>query len=557
MKTRLLLLLGLFFLLLSLAFPPAGTAAPLFQETATAEPPTAPADVPTATPTLAPTATLEPTAPPPPATETDLPTPTALPSGIRPLVVVERYFTDPTNVSPGSNFTLNLRLENTGQTRATNLIIVFTPGDIIPLETGGVLAYDDLDSGDGHKFLQPMSASSALYGVNLATIVVTLTYTDDYGGSYTETFNLALPLSQPTGSGGPLVPTATPTPTITPTPTPTTTPAARPQLVVQSYATNPLTLQPGQQFTLSLNVLNTGNADARRITMILGGGSASSGGSGSGTGSGGTTGGGGVSGGSGELTNFSPLGSSNVQAIGDVLVSGVTTISQSFIVNLSANPGAYPLKISFAYIDSSGATFVDDQVITLLVQAPPLLELGFYRDPGVLFAGQPNFLPVQVINLGRKTAVLGNLRITAGDSYVENNVILIGTLESGGYFTLDPMVMPNIPGPLEVQIEVNYTDDFNQPQTILQTIVVEVQEAPIFEPPVDGGEGFPPDGEGFPVDSGGEETFWQKVIRFLKGLFGLDSGVQEPPVEMPVESFPEEEFPIPEEGVPVVPGKGG
>ncbi|HNB53541.1 MAG TPA: hypothetical protein PK530_16445, partial [Anaerolineales bacterium] len=185
-----------------------------------------------------------------------------------------------------------------------------------------------------------------------------------------------------------------------------------------------------------------------------------------------------------------------------------------------------------------------------------LLELGFYRDPGVLFAGQPNFLPVQVINLGRKSAVLGNLRVTAGDSYVENNTILIGALESGGYFTLDPMVMPNVAGPLEIQIEVSYTDDFNQPQVILQTIVVEVQDAPIIEPPIDGGGEFPTDGE-VPPDSGTQETFWQKLIRFLKGLFGLDSGTQQqPPVEAPVETFPEEQFPAPEEAVPV-PGKGG
>lgn len=290
--------------------------------------------------------------------------------------------------------------------------------------------------------------------------------------------------------------------------------------------------------------------------MILGGGSASSG-SGSGTGSGGTTGGGGVSGGSGELTNFSPLGSSNVQAIGDVIIGNVTTVSQSFIVNLTTNPGAYPLKISFAYIDSSGDTFVDDQVITLLVQAPPLLELGFYRDPGVLFAGQPNFLPVQIINIGRKSAVLGNMRVTAGDSYIENNTILIGTLESGGYFTLDPMVIPNVPGPLEIQIEVSYTDDFNQPQTVLQTLLLEVQEAPIIEPPIDEGGEFPSEGEGFPPEVGGEETFWQKVVRFLKGLFGLDSGVQQPAVEPFTEPFTEEfsepfiEAPKEEQAVPV------
>lgn len=555
MKARYLLPLGLLILLLGFARPHTSSAAPLFQDE-TAIPTTeatateSPTDIPTAT--LEPTATPSPTLLPPTATLP--PAATEIPSGARPLVVISKYYTDPENVGPGSNFGLHLRLENNGQLRATNLIVVFTPGDIVPLETGGVLSYDALGSGDGHKFVQPMSASSSLYGVSLATVVVTLTYTDDYGTSYSETFNLAIPLTQPAYSGV-TQPTATPSPTITPTPTPTTTPAARPQLIVQSYATDPLVLKPGLQFSLSLNVLNTGNADARRITMILGGGSTSSGSSSGG--SGGSSGGGGTSGGGSDLANFSPLGSSNVQAIGDVLVAGVTSVTQNFIVNLSTQPGAYPLKISFAYIDSSGATFVDDQVITLLVQSPPLLELSFYRDPGALFVGQPNALPVQVINLGRSSAILGNLRVTAGDAYVENNAILIGALEAGGYFTLDPMVYPNGPGPLEVQIEVSYTDDFNQPQIIVQTIVVDVQDAPIIEPPIDGGEGFPSDGEGFPPDPSTPETFWQKVIRFLKGLFGLDSGVQEPALEQPFESFPGDSNPAPEEIVPVIPGKGG
>jgi len=66
---------------------------------------------------------------------------------------------------------------------------------------------------------------------------------------------------------------------------------------------------------------------------------------------------------------------------------------------------------------------------------------------------------------------------------------------------------------------------------VTQTIVVDVQDAPpIIEEPIDGGE-FPTDSGGIPPDFGGEETFWQKLLRFLKGLFGLDSGVQQPAVE--------------------------
>ncbi len=540
---KLLLLFGLFSMWMGVAYAPTGIVSAQSGDTPT---PTATAtELPTATatlePTLPPTATPSPTLPPPTATD--------FPSGTRPIVVVDWYRTEPTNVSPGADFTLTLRLANQGQIRATNLIAVFTPGELVPLETGGVLAHGELQPGDSHKFVQPVHANSSLLGQSLATLVVTLTYGDDLAGSYTETFNLTIPLTQPSGSGV-FVPSATPTVTPSLTPTSTSTPAARPQLIVSAYTTDPMLLKPGLQFTLFIDILNTGNSGAQRVTMITGGGTTSTGTSGTGTG----TGTGGTSGGSGELSNFSPLGVSNVQAIGEVAMGGQVHVSQALIVNVTTNPGAYPLKISFAYNDSSGATFVDDQVITLLVQSPPLLELGFYRDPGALFAGQSNFLPVQIVNLGRKSAVLGTMRITAGDAYIENNSILIGTLEAGGYFTLDPMVIPNGPGSLEILIEVSYTDDFNLPQQISQTITVDVQDAPIIEPPIDGGE-FPPDEGGLPPDSGGTETFWQKVVRFFKGLFGLDSGIQQPAVDQffdpSTEPFIE---PVQEE---IIPPKGG
>jgi len=86
---------------------------------------------------------------------------------------------------------------------------------------------------------------------------------------------------------------------------------------------------------------------------------------------------------------------------------------------------------------------------------------------------------------------------------------------------------------------VNYNDDFNQPRTIEQTITIDVMEMMIEPIPEEGmnGEG------GLPVDvpTGGEETFWQKVLRFLRGLIGLDSGTPTTPViepgmdEIPVE----------------------
>ena len=470
------------------------------------------------------TATLEPTTAP---TETQEPTetPTEAPSAVgaylRPLIVVHSYSADTSDITPGKEITVDVRLANEGKDTAVNIIAIFSSGDFTPRETGGVIAVEDLVPGDRHRISQPLTTSFDLWGKTVATLDMTVNYTDERGLAYQEHFAITFPIAWTRIVGAA---TNTPTPTVTPTP------QLRPQLVITSYGADVNPLQPGEQFNLDLNVQNLGNADAKQVTMILGGGSSSGGEGISGT----NQPPGGVSGGSSELTNFAPLGTSNIQSLGDLNAGGTKTARQSLIVNVSTNPGAYSLKVSFVYSDDKNNNFTDDQVITLLVYSSPNLELSFYRDPGPLMAGQPNIIPLQVVNLGRKSALLGNMKVTAEGVDFTNNVILIGNLEAGQYFPLDANAIPYQPGPLELTVSVNYTDDFNQPQQVIQTLNVEVMEAPPMEP---GGEGVP--GEPGFEEPPAQETFWQKVVRFFRGLVGLDSGQAGPetPGEMPPPGF--------------------
>jgi hypothetical protein len=483
------------------------------------------------------TATAEPTAEPteePEPTESPTDVPTAPGVYLRPLIIVHSYSADASDITPGKEFKLDVRLANEGKDTAYNIVAIFSSGDFTPRETGGVIAVDDLVPGDRHRISQPLTTSYDLWGKTVATLDMTVNYTDGQGLSYQEQFAITFPIAWTRIVGAA---TATPTPTVTPTP------QLRPQLVITSYLTDVSPLQPGGQFSLDLNVQNLGNADAKQVTMILGGGSTSGGDSISGT----SVPPGGVSGGSSDLTNFAPLGSSNVQSLGDLRAGGTMMARQSLIVNVSTNPGAYSLKVSFVYTDDKNNSFTDDQVITLLVYSLPNLEISFYRDPGLLMAGQPNMLPLQVVNLSRKSALLGNMKVTAEGVDFTNNVILIGNLEAGQYFPLDANAIPYQAGPLELTVSVNYTDDFNQPQQVTQTLIVEVMEAPPMEP------GMEPGGEGIPIDPGFEQppdqgTFWQKVVRFFRGLFGLDSGVAGPefPGEMPpgMEGGPVEGMPL-------------
>jgi hypothetical protein len=436
----------------------------------------------------------------------------------RPLISVSTYNTGSAKLYAGSEFTLQVTLRNDGQAQANNVVVVFEGADFFPRETGGVRTAGSIGAGNSVTVSQKFLIGDALAWANIAPIRATVSYSDAAGVAYTESFTLSVVSAEPASSGT----SATATPNI----------PLRPQLVVIGYLTDVDPLQPGSIFTLTLDVKNLGTSDAKAVSVVVGGGV-------SGGDDMGTPQAGGISGGQSDLSTFAPMGSSNVVFMGDITKDAMVSVSQQLVVNVTAAPGAYTLKLSFVYSDAKGNRLIDDQVITLLVYSLPMVEVSFYRDPGMFTAGMDNMLPLQIINLGKKTYVLGNMKVTAENADVYNNVLMVGALDPGGYFTLDASLFPYQEGPLELKIVINYTDDFNQPRVIEQVIPIEIQPAMDIPPDI-GGEGM----NGGYVEPQ-PETFWQKVLRFFKGLFGLGSGVEEQPIY--------EESPIKEEFVPAIP----
>jgi hypothetical protein len=446
----------------------------------------------------------------------------------KPQIVIESYSTSKDSIAPGDDFDMFFTLRNAGGDAATNISITFTPGDLVPRETGGVLYQSRIDSGGTHGMKQPLTVSTAIAGGGVSNLVATISYYDNAGEKqYTGTFNLSFHVNYPSY-------------TYAPTKTATPMTVYRPQLTITGYSSDVDPLEPGKPFNLKLQVRNLGNADAKGVTMIMGGGSGSSGNTS------GTPEPGGVSGGSGEFTNFAPLKSSNIKYIGDVPLDNEMTIDQALIVNTSTNPGAYSVKFSFVYVDQRGTHFTDDQVITLLVFQIPLIDITFYHEAGPFYPGQPGLLPIQITNLSRKPVVLGNMKASvASGGTLTNDVTLVGAMDAGNYFTLDANLIPDAPGPMDIEVAVNYTDDFNQLQTIHRKLHIDVQEAAAMPegPGGQGSQGGVPGGKpGEITNPGGSdvpaapETFSDKLLRVVKGLIGLDSGVPQPaPAAMPTE----------------------
>lgn len=429
--------------------------------------------------------------------------PTSTPSQpfARPQIVIDSYSTSVGAILFGQEFNLNVSLDNAGGSTAYSLQVTYTSSDLLMLKNGGVTAVGSLGTVGKAEISQSMVAAVPLYGLSRVSVDMNVTYYDEKGASYSDKFTIYIPVASPTsGGGGRVYPTATPTT------------VRRSQLVISDYKTDINPLQPGAVFKLSLTVQNVGTLGARSVTMVVGGGS--SGGSG--------TPQGGISAGSGEFTNFAPVGTSNIKSLGNIEAGASLVASQELIVNVSTNPGAYPMKFSFLYADANGLVVNDEQVITLLVYRLPQVEIGFYQPVGTYFVGQPGLLPLQVINLGRNSVVLGNMKVETTAGTIDNGQMLVGALDMGGYFPLDAMFTPRTSGTVNLVVTINYTDDFNQTRTITQPLTVEVLETPLEPTPN-------PNVPEEPYPPASSETFWQKLWRFILGLFGLDSGAPTPP----------------------------
>lgn len=467
----------------------------------------------TATATRTPRPSKTPTTEVPTPTDTPIPADTTAPESNRP-VIVATYSLPSKGVKPGADFRLTLELYNQGQQNAYNVIVTIQGDKLIPRDNGGVQAVPELATGGDKTIKQTLYATPELAGQETVSITINVAYTDINGTEYSTPLVILVNLKNPEATSaytGPLLPTKTGTET------------PRSKLIIGGYKSSLEKLQAGNLFKLTLDIQNLGNATARDVTMVLGGATATGGGEG-------TPVSGGVSGGGADLSKFAPLGSSNLYYLGDMTPSTTKSQTLDLVVNVATDPGVYPLKISFVYENAQGERLMDDQVITMLVYALPQVTVSFYDTVGDISVGEFRPLPMQITNTGKKATILGEVTISASSGTLSKNTATVGTIDTGGYFTMDPEFVPETPGKVTLTIQIKYTDDFQQAGMIEKTLDVNVVEG--FMPPPDGG-GI----DGGNVDPGGgmngggeipppvqQDSLMDSILKALMGFFGLAGG---------------------------------
>ncbi|MCC6894538.1 MAG: hypothetical protein IT321_17090 [Anaerolineae bacterium] len=405
-------------------------------------------------------------------------------------ITLARYQFDPSPVIPGEPVTVTILLTNTGNETASQVLVsIPTDGILLAGPEGNSFPVGDIEAGQSASVDMPLIVgSTAKAGPQSQNVAISYIQKGE-----TKTVpNAAMTLNVARVD------------------------APAPVMIVDSFQTGFDVLTPGQEFTLTLNLRNIGNDQAKGLIVTFGGVDSSGGGIDPTPGADAST-----------TTNpsstFAPVGSVGTQNVGDVPANKeeVVTLTQSFIVSGSVESGIYPLPITLRYQRSDGSFSQDNLRASLPVIVPPQIRVSEANPmPEQVNAGDMLSLSLEIANRGRKAVNFTNAVITAENAEISSGeTTYLGPVRNDDQTTLDASFLTLNEGQAFITVTLNYTDDLNRPQTIVQTYNVEVLPAP---PPID--FGTPPPDFG---DNGGQQepeiSSRDLIGRVLLGLLGLGS----------------------------------
>jgi hypothetical protein len=387
-----------------------------------------------------------------------------------PKVVIEGVSTEPPVLVPGEPFSLTLQIANRGSRTAINVFATAAASEMaIPAAGSDTVSTPKIGIEEAVTVTLPLMLGDLDTGGRRA-MPMSLAYSDYGGGSYTDQQTIGIDVN--------------------------TTLTRQPQVLIDAYVTEPDLLAPGDTFTLTLQLTNVGGGDASRLTLALGGEEGAA------------------------LAPFIPLMSGNVLFVEELGQDQSVTLSRQLIIDGSAEAKAYSLPIALAYDDPRGSRNEDTQRLSIIVRKRPELQVSFFREPEALRVGMQLPLSLEIINIGRNAVNITNIEGASPAMEIRSEgLAFVGPLDPGGSAPLDLVVTPQEPGPTELLVTVAYRDDFNQTQTLTNTLALEITGGP--EGPGGPGELMPGGPE--PPTEEAPETLIQKIGRALRGFFGLGS----------------------------------
>ncbi|MCQ3930009.1 MAG: hypothetical protein DPW16_06085 [Chloroflexi bacterium] len=375
-------------------------------------------------------------------------------------VVMSSYNVEPNPVEPGKPVTMAVHITNSGNKKALQVLLRVSGSENVLLAgpNGDSFPIGDLDAGESVE-------------LELSLIV----RPDAKSGPQSQPFTISyLQDGEAQQAAGSM--TVEVRPVV----------ATMPLMLLESYDYGKDILEPGEQFTLNLDLKNVGSGDATELVVVFGT-VESSGDSGGGT----PTSGGGTT--TTPSTTFAPVGSGGTQYIGTIEANGEgKAISQDFIVNGTTTSGVYSLPVTVRYKKPDGTTAQDNLRAIVVVVAPPNLNITLQSPvPEQVNVGEPLPIGLTIKNLGTKVVNFTNVTFEAENADVMDVAeVFIGPVKGDEETTFGSAFAPSSEGHVKITVTIYYLNDLNQEVSIVQTYETEA----VTPPPM------PEDNGGFPMD---------------------------------------------------------
>ncbi len=255
-----------------------------------------------------------------------------------------------------------------------------------------------------------------------------------------------------------------------------------PRLIIDKYSIEPKTLNAGQDFTLSLSILNTSkSAKIQNVKVSI----------------------------ASDDGTFTTVDSNSFYIDS---ISPKSRVQKKIV--LSSKPDAaakqYMLSINYEYEDDKGTAYTNKDTIGIPLQQTQRLTIGELNISSEAFVGNPIPVNISFYNMGKST--LYNLMIKLdGQFKVEGSSYFVGNFEPGKTDSFDGTIIPDAHGTLSGSILFTYEDAAGKAYEIRKEISANVVEMPVpQEPGLDGQPPADPSAKKIPL--------WAYIVGGVVGL---------------------------------------
>lgn len=237
---------------------------------------------------------------------------------------------------------------------------------------------------------------------------------------------------------------------------------SKPQIIIESYDYGGTAVTGGKEFTLAMNIKNTGSAQIENIKMTV----SSEAGSGDSKDS--------VAGGA-----FTPAKSSNTFFISKLKAGGSVREQIDLLPLADATPQSYGVSISFKYeaiVDDKRQSLDAEETIAIPLTQPDRFEVNDAVLDDPMFLGEGGQLSINYVNKGKSKIFNLSVKLEGDFTTTEGNTY-IGNLDSGTGDSFQATLTPSAEGTLQGKATFSYEDANGTTKTVVKDFSGEVMSA--------------------------------------------------------------------------------